>query len=260
MIGDQVTASERAKYARNRFPGGTNEFADLFMRERKAKARFVICGLSSYAPVEQQAGKSRRRRMREPYCAQLFADHGVIAAHFLSHGTIGFGMTIKKLEKVAATNEGNLRWIKRLSCHLAQSARKNRREPQHNSVTTDATSSHVGTLFGCSSDESPKETVPRRPARVNNEGKACLDQVALNLQHSSDAKLSIVGNASSKAKGGRKLAAQRVANTKAYLVGEKGIDASRIVPFTGSEDAEKVTIILIPSGATLDSTGNTPVN
>ena len=101
---------------------------------------------------------------------------------------------------------------------------------------------------------------PRRPARVNNEGKACLDEVALNLQHSSDAKLAIVGNASSKAKGGRKLAAQRVANTKAYLVGEKGIDASRIVPFTGSENAEKVTIILIPSGAALDSTGNTPVN
>jgi opacity protein-like surface antigen len=100
----------------------------------------------------------------------------------------------------------------------------------------------------------------RRPARVNNEGKACLDEVALNLQHSSDAKLALVGNAASKAKGSRKLAAERAANSKAYLVEEKGIDASRVAPFTGSEESDKVSIILMPSGATLDSTGNIPVD
>jgi outer membrane protein OmpA-like peptidoglycan-associated protein len=98
----------------------------------------------------------------------------------------------------------------------------------------------------------------RRPTRVDNAGKACLDEVALNLQHSSDAKLAIVGNASSKAKGGRKLSAERAANTEAYLVSEKGIDASRVTRYTGSEDSDKVNIILIPSGATYNSTGNTP--
>lgn len=100
----------------------------------------------------------------------------------------------------------------------------------------------------------------RRPTRVNNEGKACLDEVALNLQHSSDATIAIVGNASSRAKGGHKLAAGRAVNTKAYLVKEKGIDASRVASFTGSEDDDKVSIILIPSGATIDSTGITPLN
>ncbi len=34
----------------------------------------------------------------------------------------------------------------------------------------------------------------RRPARVDNEAKACLDDIALNLQRSSDAKLAFVGN------------------------------------------------------------------
>ncbi len=63
---------------------------------------------------------------------------------------------------------------------------------------------------------------------MDNEAKACLDEVALALQSNSDAKLAIVGNASSKEKGGKKLATQRAVNTKAYLVGEKGIDSSRI--------------------------------
>jgi len=100
----------------------------------------------------------------------------------------------------------------------------------------------------------------RRPVRVDNEGKACLDGIALNLQQNSDASLAIVGNASAKEKDSRKLATQRAVNTKAYLVGEKGIDASRIAVYIGSQDGKVVTNTLIPAGATLDNTGNTPVD
>jgi outer membrane protein OmpA-like peptidoglycan-associated protein len=100
----------------------------------------------------------------------------------------------------------------------------------------------------------------RRPARVDNEAKACLDDIALNLQRSSDAKLAIVGNASSSEKAGSKVAAARAVNTKAYLVTEKGVDASRISVYTGSQDGKTVASTLIPTGATLDSTGLTPVD
>jgi len=108
----------------------------------------------------------------------------------------------------------------------------------------------------------------RRPTRVDNEGKACLDDIALNLQRSSDAKLAVVGDASSEEKTatkhhkaeGDKLAAERAVNTKEYLVTEKGIDASRISVYTGTTDGKTVTTTLIPAGATLDSTGITPVD
>ncbi len=112
----------------------------------------------------------------------------------------------------------------------------------------------------------------KRPARVDNEAKACLDDISLNLQRSSDAKLAVVGNADSKekevkeVKKGRKakvvknLAADRAVNTKDYLVTEKGIDASRVSVYTGSQDAKTVTTTLIPAGATLDSASLTPVD
>ena len=89
----------------------------------------------------------------------------------------------------------------------------------------------------------------RRPARVDNEAKACLDDVALNLQRNADAKLAVVGN------GEGKLASQRAVNTKAYLVGEKGVDASRISVYTGSGSDNNVTQTLIPSGATAPDMG-----
>jgi outer membrane protein OmpA-like peptidoglycan-associated protein len=99
----------------------------------------------------------------------------------------------------------------------------------------------------------------RRPVRVDNEAKACLDEVALNLQSNSDATLALVGNAAGGEKDSAKLAAERAANTKAYLVGEKGIDASRITVYTGSEDGKVVSTTLIPAGATFDATGDTAV-
>jgi opacity protein-like surface antigen len=99
----------------------------------------------------------------------------------------------------------------------------------------------------------------RRPARVDNEGKACLDQVALSLQGSSDAKLALVGNVASGEKNSSKLAAERAANTKAYLVSEKGIDSSRISVYMGTQDGKTVTTTLIPAGATFDASGVTAV-
>jgi hypothetical protein len=99
----------------------------------------------------------------------------------------------------------------------------------------------------------------RRPARVDNEGKACLDQVALNLQQNADAKIALVGNAASSEKRGKKLATERAVNTRVYLVKEKGIDTSRVAVYTGSQDGKIVSTTLIPAGATFDSTGDTMV-
>jgi outer membrane protein OmpA-like peptidoglycan-associated protein len=107
----------------------------------------------------------------------------------------------------------------------------------------------------------------KRPARVDNEAKACLDDISLNLQRSSDAKIAVVGNSAADEKvekkhhkaEGEKLAAERAYNTKQYLVTEKGIDGSRISVYTGTTDGKTVTTTLIPAGATLDSSGLTPV-
>jgi opacity protein-like surface antigen len=99
----------------------------------------------------------------------------------------------------------------------------------------------------------------RRPSRVDNEAKACLDQIALTLQQSSDARLAIVGEAGSHERGGAKLASERAGNARAYLVNEKGIDSSRVAVYTSSQDGKTVTTTLIPAGATFDSTGDTPV-
>jgi outer membrane protein OmpA-like peptidoglycan-associated protein len=100
----------------------------------------------------------------------------------------------------------------------------------------------------------------RRPSRVDNEAKGCLDDIALNLQRNSDAKLAIVGNVSIGESKNKKLAAERAVNTKAYLVSEKGIDSSRIVVYTGSQTVKSVSTTLIPAGATFDTSGVTPAD
>ena len=105
----------------------------------------------------------------------------------------------------------------------------------------------------------------KRPMRVDNEAKACLDDIALALQRSPDAKVALVGNASAKETGGKgrrkpKYAATRAVNTKDYLVTEKGIDASRIMVYTGSDDGQTVTSTLIPAGATSPVANDTVVD
>jgi hypothetical protein len=102
----------------------------------------------------------------------------------------------------------------------------------------------------------------RRPARVDNEAKACLDDVSLNLQRQSDATAVVVGDSATGEKMGPKLAAQRAVNAKDYLVKEKGIDASRVQVRTGSEPGKQVQNYLVPSGANFDNDvqGTTQVN
>jgi hypothetical protein len=112
-----------------------------------------------------------------------------------------------------------------------------------------------------------------RPTRVDNEAKACLDDIALNMQRSTDAKLALVGNEDAKEQAAEakeaKLkprvqkpsdAVDRAVNTKQYLVNEKGIDPTRILLYTGTDDAKTVTTTLIPAGAVNPAIGDTPVN
>jgi len=109
----------------------------------------------------------------------------------------------------------------------------------------------------------------KRPTRVDNEAKACLDDVALTLQSKSDATAAIVGESTAEEKAPPKhkkrheevidFAAQRAVNAKDYLVTEKGIDASRITVYTGTGDDKKVEDYLVPSGATFDVAGATKI-
>ena len=121
-------------------------------------------------------------------------------------------------------------------------------------------------------------TDTKRPTRVDNEAKACLDQVALDLQQQADAKAVVVGESNAKEKGitakQQKVAlkhkrakvelfdAQRAVNAKDYLVTEKGIDATRVSVATGTTDGQTVEDYLVPSGATFanDVQGTTPVD
>jgi len=100
----------------------------------------------------------------------------------------------------------------------------------------------------------------RRPARVDNEAKAILDDVALTFQRDPQATLAVIGNASSHEAHGTELAAQRAVNTKEYLVTDKGIDATRIAVYNGPENEKKVAIVEIPVGDTFDNSGLTPVD
>jgi hypothetical protein len=107
----------------------------------------------------------------------------------------------------------------------------------------------------------------KRPTRVDNEAKACLDDVALNLQNQPGATVVIVGdsNAAEKAHGASRrgdIAALRAVNTKNYLVTEKGIDASRVTVVIGSGDDQRVQDYVVPSGAsfTTDVAGTTAVD
>lgn len=110
-----------------------------------------------------------------------------------------------------------------------------------------------------------------RPTRVDNEAKACLDQVALTLQQQGDATAVIVGESTAQEKNPPRrhsremvhdFAAQRAVNAKNYLVTEKGIDASRIHAVTGTTDGQTVEDYLVPVGASFanDVPGTTPVD
>ncbi|MGB6689635.1 MAG: hypothetical protein WBE76_17505 [Terracidiphilus sp.] len=116
------------------------------------------------------------------------------------------------------------------------------------------------------------DTDKKRPTRVDNEAKACLDEVALRLQNQTDATAVVVGESTAEEKAPPKhlrrhekvidYAAQRAVDTKDYLVKEKGIDASRVSVATGTADSKSVENYLVPAGANFsaDVSGTTPVD
>jgi len=87
----------------------------------------------------------------------------------------------------------------------------------------------------------------RRPVRVDNESKACLDDIALTMNQTADGKLVIVGNASPDEK--PEAAAERSLNVRQYLTQEKGIDAGRIEVRVGDTSGRTVNSTLVPAGA-----------
>jgi hypothetical protein len=94
----------------------------------------------------------------------------------------------------------------------------------------------------------------KRPERVDNEAKGCLDDIALLLNRESDAVLVVVGKHDPTEK--PDAAAARTLNVKQYLTDEKGIDPNRIELRTGETTGRTVDNVLVPPGATWD-TGST---
>ena len=95
----------------------------------------------------------------------------------------------------------------------------------------------------------------RRPVRVDNEAKGCLDDIALELNREPEATLVIVGKHDPQEK--PEAAAERTINIKLYLTSEKGIDPSRIQLRTGESTGRSADNILVPPGAVWDPGGTT---
>ena len=95
----------------------------------------------------------------------------------------------------------------------------------------------------------------RRPLRVDNRAKACLDDVAQSLVTHSDGTLIMVGYY---AEGEKDTAAmQRVLNAKQYLTQEKGIEGSRITLRIGIDPKDKsvTNTEVLPISKKFDETG-----
>jgi hypothetical protein len=94
----------------------------------------------------------------------------------------------------------------------------------------------------------------RRPVRVDNEAKACLDDVALNLNRDTGAKLVVVGRYSPDEQPLQ--GEQRSVNIQTYLL-EKGVDGGRIELRVGDPSGRSADSILVPVGATYTDIGTT---
>jgi len=125
---------------------------------------------------------------------------------------------------------------------------------------------HVQTLCNVSFASDAK-----RPTRVDNEAKACLDQVALDLKQAPDATAVVVADSNAAEKAKEKpskhkkvehFAEQRAVNIKDYLVKEQGIEPTRISVSTGTGDDQNAQSYLVPTGATFanDVPGTTAVD
>ncbi len=115
---------------------------------------------------------------------------------------------------------------------------------------------------------------------MDNEAKACLDQVALDLKQKPDAKAVVIGESTADEKATtvkeeekaakykhkkvvvEHFAEQRAVNTKDYLVTDQGIDASRVTVTTDAGEGQTVKSYLVPSGANFraDVAGTTQID
>ena len=104
---------------------------------------------------------------------------------------------------------------------------------------------------------------PQNRSRLNNVDKACLDDVALRLREDPRSRVLIIGHADRTEARPDLLSRQRAEATKTYLVGERGVDASRItVRGVGTSQAQaapalkgnrRVEVIFVPEGASAPS-------
>jgi hypothetical protein len=90
----------------------------------------------------------------------------------------------------------------------------------------------------------------RRPARVDNEAKGCLDTIALAMNREATAKLVLVGDSRPDEK--PEIAAERAINTRLYLTNEKALDPARISVRVGETSGPVVKSYLVPAGAKFD--------
>lgn len=97
-----------------------------------------------------------------------------------------------------------------------------------------------------------------RPSRVSNEAKACLDDIALNLNQQAEAQLYVI--AGSSAGEPRTRAAERALNIRQYLVREKGISSSRILLRDGGQLGRLAHTVLVPVGASYSDVDTRPVD
>lgn len=96
----------------------------------------------------------------------------------------------------------------------------------------------------------------KRPVRVDNEAKGCLDDIALTMMQQTDARLVMVGNASPDE--APEAAAQRVLNARQYLTDEKGIERGRIAVRVGETSGRTVRDVLVPTGASFSEPSTQP--
>ncbi len=179
--------------------------------------------------------------------------------YWASAGTIsGVGPTATFSSAGAPTGQAEI------TCNVADD--KNHTATADTSVTIVAPPPPVQRVQELCSVSFARDT--RRPTRLDNEAKACLDQIALDLKRFPDARAVIVADSNAKEKQitakQEKAAArhkhakveyfdrQRAVNLKDYLVNDQGIDASRIVVTTGADEDQNVQNYLLPAGATFE--------
>ena len=87
----------------------------------------------------------------------------------------------------------------------------------------------------------------KRPVRVDNEAKACLDDIALTLNREYTDRLVIVGH--QEAGELSQAAAERARNESLYLIQEKGIDPARLELHASATGARSVENFILPLGS-----------